>query len=338
MTASPTNSTGTRVETITSSIIRLGQNKNEALKIVIQAVKTAEKLGIILKKYEVEKDDLSQKILLEGRRLTIYVLENHTQPLETLLKEIIERVDSLKKILHNPFASSPSSMLKDPWLINSVDVWDKANLDELLECQNFQPPYVRKKIDAVPHAFAKEIIDWIMHLPTERKGPPLSLDEAFVSQVAVRALIPMEVAWQKIERCHEYEQRLTQKEQNLHLAKVNKELEAMIVFLDKVNQEGYEQFEQDLARQEQSHMEQTAQLSQSLHTLEKDREKTKELYQKSSVETREVLKKTQDTVKDLAAKAHDLQSRLDSAYAQLNNAHAQIADLANQDSGGCSIM
>ena len=116
-------------------------------------------------------DPLSKDLLDAGEAFITFFATNYRksaeEPGDDFLKAYIEKIEKIGKVLLNPYGSG---MLHDPWIIQNALTLDKSNVDEYiqyaLEFNEDNLSFNKENIQAVPHLFAKEVIDWLNNLPS----------------------------------------------------------------------------------------------------------------------------------------------------------------------------
>lgn len=153
----------TQTMTITVPFVQTGtppdstqQNPTTAMSLFIE-------FKSIIDKHKDERDDLSLALLLRGREFVVFTLEDIHQSLGAYLEGLILRILEIKVELRNPFAKYElSEPLLEP--ANGI-IWERTMFEEY---QRRLFAYSGENVEAFPHVFAKEMIDWLDRIPLER--------------------------------------------------------------------------------------------------------------------------------------------------------------------------
>lgn len=290
------------------------------------------RFGAILIKYGAEKDILSQNLMVTGHTFMVYAVQNHGKPFNELLQGAIEKIAEIQKVLKNPFGTST---FKEPWLIDGVVTWDKSTLDEY---QEYVGRFSDKVIEATPHRFAQEVLEWIAQFPIQTRAPALL--EQGTGQVARQQLaLPKEVL--DYQRYMQYEHLINQSKKLQQSLGLIKQLEEMNLALEEANIEGFRRFEQTLARQEESQLQQTAELQRGIGALQTQQQATVALYKEANDEAQATLRKVKAALDEAHVQMNRQQAQISSLCSQLNSCYAQLGHLQNElnnADSGCSLM
>ncbi len=279
--------------------------------------------GALLIKHGANQDPVSQNLVAAGKTFLVYALQNHAKPFDAILRGGVEKIEEIKKILINPLTKST---FKNPWLVESIVTWDEATLTEH---QGYARRFSNNGIDAVPHTFIREAINWIDRLPKHARGQLLLGQDSVreTNQSLMISTVPKEV--RDYQRYLLYEHIIAQSKEKQQGLMVLKEFKEMNTILEKENVEGFKRLEQIVERRQQSNLEETDELKRNLNALAIQQEKTRALLKKENG----LQKKDLDEAMTILKK---VQTELNEAHIQMNRQQAQINDLCNQLHSSCS--
>lgn len=261
-------------------------------------------LGEILIRHGKQNDFISLNLMRAGHAFMVYVAENINRSSDDLLNEGIQKIQIIARLLQNPHGQG---LLKDPWLVDNTTTWERTNA-EAYQCYAAQ--FDNKQLEISPHVFAKEVIDWIQRFPIDIDAPA---DNLLDNPTGSRELIEY--------KCYKANEALLNQTLNVKnkLIEYERQLEhcyqreRIKQAMEEENLVRYERLELVLARQEESQLQQTAELQRGLSALEVILQETRDYQEKT------------DKAKD--ATVNTLKSNLDQAYIELNRQQAQIYNL-----------
>ena len=285
-------------------------------------------LGAILVRYGANNDLLSQKLMVAGHTFMLYAASNlGIMPPNEVLRGGIEKIIEIKTILKNPFAPS---IFREPWLVDGVVTWEKATLDAH---QASGRRFGGQDVEAVPHNFAQEVLNWIGQLPVEIPEPVLLLQGAEQRVVQHVALSPEVRDYQDYMQCMHIIERTKELQGSLVIIR---QLEEAKLILEQANEEGFRRFEADLARMEQNQRQQNAELGRGLVAIQTQQQETVALYQEANDVANATLIKVKVELDAAHIELNRQQHQIYSLCAQLNSQQQQ---LNNMDRGGfCTIQ
>lgn len=299
-------------------------------------VKILDELSEILEKWVHAQDGLSQKLVNAGLTILNYASNHLTVPLD--MEAAIEKVELIRRVLLYP---SSNTLYTDPWLVEGTATWEKSDLDRY---RAFAARFANKTVNAEPHKFAIEILNWLKKLP-EQNQAPLPLLQGNFSQAATSntslVVLPQDI--QDYQHYTQYELAIAQaKEIQQGLSRL-REGKEMVMYLEKENERSFKQFEKTLQRQEDSYMETTKEQERSLKSLTKQHTETVNLLQQRDVEHRQAITNLSGELRECKTQLTQQQQEIVNLRASLHNSQSQLwqarNDLANADSGGsCSVM
>lgn len=284
-------------------------------------------LGAILIKYGKEQNPPSKKLLAAGREFLLYAVENYSQPLDAVLKGSIEKIEGIKKALN---------YLHEPWLVDGLVLLDKWALDEYVE---YRRRFSGRPVEAVPHRFGQEVLGWIDELPPALNSPAPSLP---LTSQSTSLCLPKEV--QDYQRYQLYEQMIEaaqdrkKKEAELleTLARVQ-QLEVAKGILEVANTQGFQRFRLDIARQEESQLQQNAELGRGLASLQAQQQETVALHEEAYDVVNAALRQIKGDLEQAHIRMNRQQAEIAYLCSQLYSCQAQLGQLKNEKSG-CPLM
>jgi hypothetical protein len=287
-------------------------------------------LGDILIKHGLQEDLVSLNLMKSGHAFMAYVVENVNSAFEDLLREGIVKIQAIAAVLRNPHGQG---MLKDPWLVDNTATWEKSTVEEY---GSHAARFEGKNIQVAPHAFAKEVIDWIQQLPVK-----IALRDVQADLVVAHPAESKDLIEYKCYKAHEallnrtqmdahnlieYEREL---ERNYQLERFNQALKAK-------NRAIFHRFEQILVCQEESQLQQTAELQRGLVALQAQQQKTIDHFVQANEANQATLNKVKSHLDDAYIEMNRQQAQIYSLCSQLQSCQAQLNGMSKQ--GSCSIL
>ncbi len=308
--------------------------------------------GSILLKYGAERDLLSQELLTSGRKLMAFAVQTASglklnellkitdgkdQPdpiLEekknklfiNLIKETIDKVEDLRKILQNPYGAST---LKEPWLVEGIVTWDKFTYDEyVLLSKQFDMPFCNAK----PHVFAYEVLEWLKLWPRQAKN-----DSSLLPQpLNLSSTLPQAVL--DYQHLTMYQDLIVKAKKLQQICVVNAELEKMVIYLEEFNASEFEKMKDLLAKQEKNGKIQFLELEGCLKNLREQQKKTDRLNRKANEENQKMISMLKSTVADMGNQINHLQAEIYYLSNQLMSCRQQLWDVEDKLDSSCSIQ
>ncbi len=291
-------------------------------------------LGAILIKYEKEQDPPSKNLRTAGREFMVYAVENYSQPLDAILQGSIEKIEGIKRALKNPF--SPLTC-REPWLIDGIVIWDRPTVDEN---EDYRKRFSGRPLEAVPHRFAQEVVDWIDELPPALNSPVALLQ---LTSQGTQPCLPKDV--QDYQRYKEYggmietAHELKRKEGELQrtIARVQ-QLEVAKGILEVANTQGFQRFRLDIARQEESQITQHAELGRGLVSLQAQQQETIALHEEANDVVNAALRHVKGDLEEAHIKMDRQQAEIRNLYGQLYSCQAQLSQMGKKEQNSCSLL
>lgn len=261
------------------------------------------KFGAIFVKHGTEKDILSRDLREAGKIVVQYAVKNLHKPFDEFLKGAIERIELVSRVLCNG-----RSRFVDPWLVEGVATWEKAVLDiHIQDSERFSEDL----ISAVPHNFAKEVLDWLNRLPIEINDPLILLQGLEPNH---DKKLPQDVRdYQRFLLARELLEKTRQNQKDLDHIEM---LEKLKSALEKVVPAQIDEIKKNCEREEQTQKEQAKRVDEKVSKLESQQKETFNMYQQSSTEAQNII--------------DDVNSKLAQARAEMSRQQAEIAGLWNQ--------
>ncbi len=287
--------------------------------------------GEILIKYGDEQDDLSRSLMDAGHTFMVYVYENRDQSFEVLLRGAIERIEGIKKVLKNPFGPS---LFKEPMLVEGIVVWDRSSVDEY---NAYAHQFSGRAVEAVPHRLGREVLEWIGRLPIEANEPEV-LAQGVIQAAGQPLVLPQAVV--DYQRYLQYGHLIDQSKRLKESQALIRRLESVSRALEEANVLGFQRFEQDLARQEESQLQQTAELQRGLRDLQTQYRGTVAMEREARNEAQATTGKLQAHLEAAYKQMASQREQIGNLCAQLQGCQAQLGHLQNElnNKDDCSVM